>query len=46
MNGINVKKKIINWIILLAILTLVLFGVKWAEGKRDQWLDKQKTETE
>ncbi|MFC0878421.1 hypothetical protein ACE01N_17640 [Saccharicrinis sp. FJH2] len=38
------KKKVINWIILIVILLAVLFAVKWAEAKREVWLKKQDTE--
>lgn len=38
------KKKLINWLFLLLILTVILFGVKWADNKRDQWLDKHQSD--
>jgi hypothetical protein len=38
------KKKLLNWIILVIILIVILLGVKWAESKREVWLKKQDTE--
>lgn len=44
MNEIEIKKKLINWAMLIALLVIILFAVRWAGNKRDAWLKAHKTE--
>ena len=46
MNEIEVKKKLINWIMLIALLVIILIAVRWAGNKRDAWLKAHETEME
>lgn len=40
----RVKKKLINWIILLVVLILIMLGVRWAENKRHDYFEHHQKE--